>query len=229
MSIAPLTSRVELTFKAPSESEPHLLIDLSGVIPVDLLDKWTAEFRGVWEKHGGSRNPFKHTFQSQGRSLPCRFDVSFRGTGRDRCAMLVSCDSLIDANQSAVRHADWPAKPLDWRESMIQELTKSLDGAQVSLEGRYFIDSAERRFHELLRMNPERVSLLVFGAFVAVSHERAVQDGDHVLSALYDGASAELHRVAGTVEDSVESPVPPEAPSVFVRFSRMLTHWVSLS
>ncbi|MBS0202894.1 MAG: hypothetical protein JSS49_08360 [Planctomycetes bacterium] len=217
---------VELHFKAPSECEPHLLCDPGGEVPADLLDQWTAEFRRVWEKSGGVNEPFKHTFRNYVRGIPRQFDVSFQGTGRNRSAVLRSCDDLWNGvAQSLVRSPAAVGQQPDWREACLQDLSRILADTEKSEAGAYFLDSAQRRFRELLRSNPERVSLLVFGAFIAVSHEQALRDGDQVLSALYDGASAELHHLSGVVEETAES---RERRSVFDRLARMFRLMVSL-
>lgn len=216
---------IELHFKAPSECEPHVLCDLSDDVPAELLDQWTAEFRRVWEKRGGLNEPFKHTFRNHGRGIPRQFDVAFQGTGRDRSAVLRSCDPLNGVTQSLVWSPAAAGQQSEWRESCLQDLSRILAAAETSEEGAYFINVARRRFQDLLRSNPERVSLLVFGAFIAVSHEQAIRDGDQVLSALYDGASAELHHLSGVVEENAESREPR---SVFDRLARMFRLMVPL-
>lgn len=205
-SSGPTTSLIlEYTSDDP-QTLPLALRVVQGNCPANVLTDWSREFSAYFDRHPPENQEDRTvTFKTGPHSLPRTFRVEFLGKGRSKSARLTiqpfdNRSGLIAKPSRELSLA--PAvtgPPPDWRLQMLDELDRFVAEFARDEAERTSLEFAVQQMRLLARESPERLTLMLFGAFVAGAHSPPFREMNAAADLVFQAAAAALRR---TVDES---------------------------
>lgn len=194
-----------LEFRSPDQGHtPHLLQAVQGSCPEAVLATWRDEFS---KRYHVLKNGQTFDFESAPRGLPTRFRVELPGDGRTKYARLTECREgkpVRLPTENATSTAG-PSTQGHWQAQMLAELDRFITSFANDEAERTSLKFALTQMRLLSEESEEKLSLLLFGAFIAGAHSEEHQQEYPSADLLFQAAEAALRRTASDATQEVHS------------------------